>query len=278
MNKEFKLRFRSGKSFLGVLFYLLAIGILVVGFVYVQSLSSSFGYFRPDESRMMFYFLSFLQLILILFIIPGLTAGVISGEREKQTLNILLTTSQSSASIVMGKLISAISYLLLLLFSSLPLYSFVFLYGGVSPSQIVSLFAFYLVTVFAIGSLGVLFSTFIRKTIVSIITAYSIMLFFALGTLLLFYISMALSHSLNPTATTHLIPYIIASLNPFLAMLSILEPGFGFDMRSMMMGIDLPLWLPYSVVYLLIFFLSMITSISKLRPKMKVKKKAKAKA
>ena len=72
--------------------------------------------------------LSVLQLALIVFITPGLTAGVISSERERQTLNMLLTTTQSSTSIIIGKLVSSVAYLLLLMIASLPLYSIVFLY------------------------------------------------------------------------------------------------------------------------------------------------------
>ena len=136
LNKEFKLRFRTFKSFLGILFYLLALGVIIVGFVFIESMSNTQGFFRPDQSRTMFMILSFLQLALILFITPGLTAGVISSERERQTLNIMLTTTQSSASIILSKLLSSVSYLLLLIIASLPLYSFVFLFGGISPGQV----------------------------------------------------------------------------------------------------------------------------------------------
>lgn len=44
---------------------------------------------------MMFAVLTILQMALVLFITPSLTAGAISSEREKQTLNILLTTTQA---------------------------------------------------------------------------------------------------------------------------------------------------------------------------------------
>ncbi|MBO1914210.1 hypothetical protein J4G37_56505, partial [Microvirga sp. 3-52] len=69
------------------------------------------AYFTPDESFFLFTLLSFIQLGLVLFISPGLTAGVISTEREKQTLPILLTTSQSSFQIILGKLLSSIAFL-----------------------------------------------------------------------------------------------------------------------------------------------------------------------
>ena len=134
-------------------------------------------YFTPDESFVLFTLLSFIQLGLVLFISPGLTAGVISTEREKQTLPILLTTSQSSFQIISGKLLSSIAFLLLLIFAGLPIYSLVFLFGGISPMDFGLVFLFLFVTLFAIGSLGVMFSTIIRRTIVSMIATYGTMLF-----------------------------------------------------------------------------------------------------
>lgn len=125
----------------------------------------------------MFIFLAVVQLALILFITPGLTAGVISSERERQTLNILLTTSQSSTNIIFGKLISSISYLLLLVVASLPLYSIVFLFGGISPAQLLMVLGFNVFTVIVYGSIGVLFSTLVRKTIAAMVTTYGVTLF-----------------------------------------------------------------------------------------------------
>ena len=101
--KEIKLRFRSLKSFIGILFYLIAMCIFVFGFIYTNNSFTGTGYFRPEESFFMFAMLTYIQLGLILFITPGLTAGAISSEREKQTLNILLTTSQTSFQIIFGK-------------------------------------------------------------------------------------------------------------------------------------------------------------------------------
>lgn len=272
MNKEFKLRFRTEKSFLGIFFYLFALGLIGIGFIYMQTLTSQYGYFRPDESRIMFYVLSYLQLVLLLFTIPGLTAGVISGEREKQTLNILLTTTQSSLSIVFGKLFSSLSYLLILMISSLPLYSFVFLFGGISPFQLVSVFLIYILTIFSLGSVSVYFSTIIRKTIVSTIIAYGVMLFLALGTALLFGISISISTNWFGASSSHPIPYLFAVLNPFMVMLSVFEPSFSDQMNKLFFNIDLPLWIPYTILYLLMFFLSMMGSVKRLRPNMKQRK------
>jgi ABC-2 type transport system permease protein len=267
--KEFKLRFRSFKGFLGLLLYLLALTVLIIGFIFLQTQNSPTGIFRPDQSKEMFMVMSYIQLVLILFITPGLTAGVISSEREKQTLNILLTTNQSSTSIVIGKLVSSVSYLLLMIVASLPIYSIVFLFGGISPSQVLIIFGFFVFTILAYGSIGVLLSTLVRKTIISMISTYGITLFLAGGTAFFFAVFMSVNQ-MGITANNP-VPYFFAMFNPFMVLMAFLEPDALTEI-SRMIGIDFPIWAAYIILYTLIFISAIVISIRKLRPNMKVKK------
>lgn len=269
LNKEFKLRFRTFKSFLGILFYLLALAILIIGFVFIESMNNSQGYFKPDQSREMFMILSVLQLALILFITPGLTAGVISSERERQTLNIMLTTTQSSTSIILSKLISSVSFLLLLIIASLPLYSIVFLFGGISPGQVLTMIGFYMFTIITFGSLGVLFSTLIRKTIVSMVTTYGVTLFLAGGTAFLTVILMQLDRGFyNPTGGNNPFPYFTAMLNPPIVLLGTFQPEIIKEIQRGT-GIEFPLWISFLISYTVIFLGALLLSIKMLRPNMK---------
>ncbi|MBS4172332.1 ABC transporter permease [Bacillus sp. FJAT-49736] len=268
LNKEFKLRFRSLKTFLGLLAYLVAIGIIVVGFIYLMTNFSGSGFFRPEESKQMFIMLSFIQLALILFITPGLSAGIISGERERQTLNILLTTTQSSASIILSKLFSSVSYLLLLIIASLPVYSIVFLFGGVSPGTLLSIMGFYIFTILAYASLGAFFSTIIRRTIISIITTYGVTLFLAGGTAFLFLISLNFSRAQQ--LTENISCYLLAMLNPPIVLGSILIPDIK-DEIIRLSGIQFPIWGAYIISYLVIIAVVLFVSIVKLRPNMNPK-------
>lgn len=264
--KELKLRFRNTKSFTGLFFYLLVMGIFVFGFIYLTSSISGSGFFRPNESFILFTMLSFIQLGLILFITPGLTAGTVSSEREKQTLNILLTTAQSNFQIIFGKLLSSIAFLLLLLVSGLPIYSMVFLYGGVSPSQIGIIFLFYFLTLLAIGSLGVMYSTVTRRTVVAMIASFSTMIFLTVVTG--FFLILTVSLSATPMGTgVSPLSYLWASLNPAVVLMTLLEPSWNTQITTMT-GIGFPLWLSYSVFYLLLFAASMWLSVRKLRVNM----------
>lgn len=272
LNKEIKLRFRSFKSFLGVFFYLFALGGIAIGFILINTVFSysSTAIFRPEQSRAMFMVLSFVQMALVLFMTPGLTSGVISGERERQTLNILLTTPQTSTSIILSKLFSSIAYLLLMMVASLPLYSIVFLFGGVSPSLLIQTFGLYFVTMLTIGSIGVFFSTVIRKTIVATIITYGITLFFTVGTAILTIISMQFTGFQNVNQTS-VFPYITSVFNPFIILFNSFEEGLSNEINNVS-GIAFPLTAAFIIAFLLISFVCLFISIKKLRPNMKAKK------
>ncbi|MFP7458861.1 ABC transporter permease [Niallia circulans] len=269
LNKELKLRFRSGKTFVGILFYLLALTLLMVALMYVLRTSSPNGFFKPQESRLMFMFLAFVQLGLVLFITPGLTGGVISSERERQTLSILLTTTQSSFTIILGKLLSSISYLVLLILASLPIYSFVFLYGGISPTQLTQVFFFSLFTMLVIGSFGVLFSTLIRKTIVSMVTTYSVALFIVAGTAVISLILFQIAN-IHASATPAKVPsvYFSAMFNPGIVLADIFEPTVSEQIKELT-GIKFPIWAAHLITYCIVIALSLTISVRNLRANMK---------
>ncbi|MFJ7980528.1 ABC transporter permease [Lysinibacillus xylanilyticus] len=267
--KELKLRFRSFKSFSGLMFYLAVICIFIAGFLLITTEFTGKGFFKPEISFMMFAVLTILQMALILFITPSLTAGAISSEREKQTLNILLTTTQSSTQIIIGKLLSSVAFLVLMLIAGLPLYSLVFLFGGVSPSQLISIFLFYLLTVVAIGSIGVMFSTITKRTIVAMISTYGTIIFLGGITAFFFFLSMAFSQMGNAVGTsTSYMAYFWASINPGALMLTLTSSSMG-DALVQVSGVELPVWISYLITYSLIIVICLTIAIKKLRANMK---------
>ncbi|SDM48474.1 hypothetical protein SAMN05518871_101342 [Psychrobacillus sp. OK028] len=265
--KEIKLRFRSPKSFIGILFYLIAMCIFVFGFILLTTQFSGTGYFRPEESFFMFTMLTYIQLGLILFITPGLTAGAISTEREKQTLNILLTTSQTSFQIIFGKLTSSIAFLLLLLIAGLPIYSMVFLFGGVSPSQLGIIFLFFFLTMLAIGSIGIMYSTIIRKTIVSMIATYGTMIFLSAVTGFIYLVITGMNTMVAGSISSSPVGHFFASINPVVLVLTLVSPGsdtFITDTTK----VDFPIWVGYAIFYICITAFAIFISVKKLRVNM----------
>ncbi|WP_226037557.1 ABC transporter permease [Aquibacillus saliphilus] len=280
LNKEIKLRFRSFKNFLGIFLFLAVCGAVCLAFIYIETQFTHDG-FTSSDSKNLFMLLSMGQLGLIVFITPGLTAGTISGEREKQTLNIMLTTQQSSTSIILSKLFSSVLFLILMLIASLPLYSIVFLYGGVSPQMVFVTFGYQLLTMLTIGSLGVMFSTISRKTMVSTITTYGMMLFLVVGTVILFFITVRLiigfqQGSTGVSQSSNIFPYLILILNPAVAMFASFDSNM-FMYEFQQLGIDWPLWKGFTLGYIAITMFSLLIAINRLRPRMRAKTKIKKK-
>ena len=125
--------------------------------------------------------IAIMQIILVVFIAPALTAGSIAGERERQTLDILLTTKLTSGQIIRGKLLSSISDLILVVFSSIPVMAIVFSIGGVRIKDLCQLILLIVVTAILAGSIGICMSAVFKKTMVATIATYSVILVFGLG-------------------------------------------------------------------------------------------------
>ncbi|OON87954.1 hypothetical protein BXO88_01905 [Oribacterium sp. C9] len=121
-----------------------------------------------------YYIAAVAEVLLILLITPALTATSISGERERKTLGLLLTTQLDPWDIVAGKLMGALGSLLLLVFTSAPILATVYIYGGITWYQL-TVFIFFLVTsaVFC-SSIGIMVSSFSYTTAAATAVAYVI--------------------------------------------------------------------------------------------------------
>ena len=244
--KELRQRFRTYRSPLVVLLYLMVVGGFSLGYIYLRWRSAP-AFFQPGSSKEIFTVLSIAQLGLLAFVVPGLTAGVISGERERQTLNVLLTTELSPLGIVVSKMISSCSFTALLLFATLPLYSLVFMYGGLAPLQMLGILGFFLVSMLLYAAIGVSCSTYFKRTGVSTITTYGIVFFLVAGTAFLggfineLYRQQAQGAMIG-LRETPLIVQLLQDTNPVMVMLRILGENATF-------GPGRDMWLPYWGIY-----------------------------
>ena len=126
--KELKVKTRSWKIAFLIAIYNLVLVLITIFSMKISNNGYDIGY-RPQWILTTYGFIVVVQFGLIGLIAPALTAGAISGEREKQTLDILLSTTLSHRSIVFGKLWASLSQVILLIFSSIPVFSIIFLYG-----------------------------------------------------------------------------------------------------------------------------------------------------
>lgn len=133
----------------------------------------------------LYIFAAAMEFLMLLLIMPALTSGSISGERERQTLNLLLATPLAPGDIVTGKLLASLSTVFLLIVSSFPVLSLVFIYGGVTWTDIVSLLCCFVSTAMLAGCVGLCSSAVFQRTTAATAASYCIMGFLVFGTILL---------------------------------------------------------------------------------------------
>jgi len=168
--KELRGRMRGKRAFVTVTVntVLVAGFAWMIGQILVENARNQFAFDPTYQSasigRGIFVAVMFLQTLMISVLAPASTAGTISSEREKQTLDLLAVTPISSVAIVVGKLLSALVWVFVLILASIPVTALVFVYGGVAPDDLVRGYAVLFVTAIAFGALGTFFSALVRRS------------------------------------------------------------------------------------------------------------------
>ena len=173
--KEYRSRMRTWRSPLTITLHVLLLGAVgwAVFSVIAGTMNNLGSGFSPSAMGItVFMFLVLFQVALLAFITPALTAGAISGERERQTIDLLFVTPLAPFSIIWGKLLASMSFVVLLLTLSVPIFSLVFLFGGIELDQVVAAFALTGVTAMTLGFLGVALSTIFRRTLAATVASY----------------------------------------------------------------------------------------------------------
>jgi len=182
--KELRGRMRGPRAFVVLTVYLLLMSTFVT-LLYVVYVASTNNVYSGTNAQLIGKFVFGavvgIELLLVCFIAPAFTAGAISGERERQTYDLLRTTLLSSSALVLGKLASALSYILLLLVAAFPLQSLAFLLGGVAPEEVLIASGLLIATAFLFGTSGIFFSSLMRRTLGSTVLTYAFALMATLG-------------------------------------------------------------------------------------------------
>ncbi len=160
------------------------LGGVVLLFVAAAAAGQAAGSLPTPTGGRLFSLLALLHLALVVLVAPGLTAGALSSERERRTLEPLWQTGLSPAALVWGKLGAALAYLLLLLLASAPSMAALFLLGGIALRQVVLAYAVCLATGLLLAALGLCASALSSRTQGAAAVAYVGALLLLLGTAL----------------------------------------------------------------------------------------------
>nr|SIP63142.1 hypothetical protein [uncultured bacterium] len=168
-------RMRSFKTLLIAAAYvvvMLAVTLLIMGRIFGNEAT----FYSIRNSVTCYQAQMVTQFILILLIAPAMTSGAIAGERERQTLELLLVTNTRSFRIVIGKAMESFAMLALLIVCGFPVMCLTMVAGAVTLPQILIGELFLLLIAFASVSVGVFSSTLARSTVASGVISYLILL------------------------------------------------------------------------------------------------------
>lgn len=204
-------------------------------FVYYVCFFSTKEYITEYRSVLLIYLsIAVSEFVILIFVIPIITARSIAGEREKKTFDILLSTPLNPSQIIIGKLMYFLSFLMILFISSLPIICIVTAVGGVSITQIIQLAMVLLATLFYIGSFGMYCSTRMNRSVRAATCTYGYVLFSLLGTFALVIIIQILMYVSG--MNLYSVYWVMFLFNPGYCLYQLLnhQTGIGYDFMTYM--------------------------------------------
>jgi ABC-2 type transport system permease protein len=224
--KELRSRMRGGRAFATLTGALILLAIC--GYAIYRITLVALGYtntpLSPQVGQILFGGLVFIELMIIAAITPSVTAMAISGEKEKQTYEMLLATPLSPSNILWGKLIAAMSYIFLIVFAAIPLASLVFVFGGVALREMLKALVILITVAVMFGVIGLFTSALFGRSGRSTAIAYLTVALMLFGPLLIA-VGSGMLNQTNP-------PRWMLIFSPISALASALSPSVNFQFLS----------------------------------------------
>ncbi|NNC81706.1 MAG: hypothetical protein HKN94_16295 [Acidimicrobiales bacterium] len=195
---------------------LLLTGILVLAFQGTVGINQEFGLDIASLGRVgreLYEWVLFGMTILVLFLVPGLTSGSITGERERQTLVPLQMTLMRPIDIIVGKLAAALAFLVLLIIAAMPLLATSVLIGGVGIFSLIRGLGMLIFTGLVLGSVCVFISSRFKRTTGATVLSYAVAIIFAVGSFVGLLVYAIAAFSVNDNNSEP--PVELVAVNPF---------------------------------------------------------------
>jgi ABC-type transport system involved in multi-copper enzyme maturation permease subunit len=193
-----------------------------------------------------------LQIVLVVLIAPSLSAGMISGERDGGTWDLMRMTPLSTFKILRGKLLSVASTLVLVLMATLPGYLVMIYIQPAMWLQVYQVLVSLLLTALYASMVSAATGCWFRRTAVATTSAYVVLLLLFAGPLLV-WLGRNAPFGYETVRTALLV-------NPMGAALSVIDtPGFDYELLPAS-------WTVAIVVSVLAFLLLCIQTFRLTRP------------
>lgn len=172
--KELRSRMRGRRTVIFLTLYLLFLaGMVSLIYLAFTSLRREFSITSAQDTGLaIFYSILIVQIFLVIIVSPALTTGSITSEKEHQTFDLIRTTTLTARSLILGKLLSALSFILILIITTIPLQSLVFLLGGISIEEFFISQLLILASAVSFSMFGIFSSAFARSTLMANVIAF----------------------------------------------------------------------------------------------------------
>ncbi len=170
---------------------------------------------------------------LIIVIAPGLTAGSIATERERQSLDLIISAPAPPKYLLIGKMIASYRYIVMLLVLSLPVTSTCVVLGGASWSDVFSAYINVSANALIYCGIGLIASAKASKVRAALLCAYVFSVLYALVTAALIAEAIYMPPTSLPGHPVISKPW--SGMNPFAGI-------FVAGAETVVFGLVVPIW------------------------------------
>jgi ABC-type transport system involved in multi-copper enzyme maturation permease subunit len=174
---ELLVNLRMRRAFILMFLYVLALGA-VVYIPWPAEGGVEIG--AADKAQQLFNIFFLGQFALVALMAPSYAAGSITGEKERKTYELLIATPLEPGALLVGKLLSSLCYLTLLIMSSAPLMVLCWLLGGLALNEIVMAYGVLFLSAGTFGLVSLGTSSYFGRTSSSLVVSYLVILPLAL--------------------------------------------------------------------------------------------------
>ncbi len=174
LQRELLVNLRTPRAFVLLAVYqLLLAAVVLVAWPDAQRLDLTTN---PPSARKLVNLFFLGQYVIASLMAPSFAAGAISGEKERQTYEMLLASPLRPGAIVLGKLVASLTHLGMLIVASLPIIVLCLPLGGVSVYEVLAAYVGLIVSVILFGTIGVFCSSYFSRTSSSLVVSYLLIL------------------------------------------------------------------------------------------------------
>lgn len=182
LQRELVVNLRMTRGFLLLFAYVALLGLLVYA---AWPADQTLDLARPEEAKKLVNLFFFGQYLLVSLMTPSFAAGAITGERERESYEMLLASPLRPGAIVLGKLAASLTPLAELMICSLPIVMLCLPLGGVSLYEVLAAYFAMMCSVALFGMISLWCSSFFNRTSASLVASYMLILPLAMAGVLL---------------------------------------------------------------------------------------------